>query len=166
MAIADRHAEAGRERVEIDLARLRIERRSQQLGVEETRRPPFLAGAPRLVLQHGQVEADALADQHRVVDEAIEGRLHRGERRRVCDHRVTDAVNRRRMRRNRHAGIDQRVEGLVGEHASGLEAHGAHLHEAGAGDVETGRLGVEHDRIELRERRKAVDPTHGDARRM
>jgi hypothetical protein len=83
MAIALRHPEQGGELIEPELGRLRIERGGQQLGVEEARRLPALAESAGLPQQDREVEADALADQHRVAAKRVECRFHVGEARRV-----------------------------------------------------------------------------------
>ena len=106
-----------RERVDVAVREARSTRRDQR-GVEER-----------------DVEADVVADDHRVADELEQRGEHLFDARRGQHHRLGDAGEHGDERRDRHAGVDERLEA-----AEAFAA--AQLHRADLGDRAVARRGA------------------------
>ena len=116
-------------------------------------------GARAFALQHREIEADRVADQHGVVEIARELRPRRGEPRRVRNRRVVEAVDARGVGRDRDIGPHQPPQRRrVGDPAAG-QPHRPDLDHPRVRRIEPGRLRV-HDHGVDRDQGRDTGPVH------
>jgi len=84
-------------------------------------------GRRLLHLQEAHVEGDVVADQHGVGAEVVKCRQHGVDGWLAAHHVVGDAMDQNSFRLQRHARIDQLVEGLLMQQATVDDAHGTEL---------------------------------------
>ena len=120
-------------------------------GVDRGRGRPGdpVLGARRL--EEAQVERGVVRDEHRAVGELEEAGEHAADPRRGGDHRRGDAGQDADVGRDLPAGVDQRLE--LAEHLAAAHLDGADLGDRAVPRGAAGRLQVDHDEGDLRERR-------------
>ena len=102
------------------------------------------------VTKEGEVEADVVADDHRVADELLQRREHRADPRRLVDDGVGQAGEHGDLRRDRPAGVDQRLEGA--EELAAADLDGADLGDLVVVAVAAGGLEVEDAERDIAQR--------------
>ena len=146
-----------------------VEREIRERRIRDLREEPRAEAGPArpgdlrafaFALQHREIEADRVADQHGVVEIAGQLRPHRGEPRRGGNRGVVEAVNARRVGRDRDIGPHQTPQGrFVGDLAAG-QPHRADLDHPRVGRIKPGGLGVHDDRIDRDQRRRTGPVRH------
>ena len=133
----------------------------QQPRVERSRPNPRQTGQVAFTLQHGKVEADRVSDHHGLAEIRTEARPDLGEQRRFRDHGVVDAMDARRLGRDRFTGRSQQLTKLVaGSQFSGLQSHTGELDHPRLARIEPGGLGIDDDGVDRQKRRDATRPLH------
>ena len=132
----------------------------EQPDVERARARPCEAGTTAFPLQHGEVEADRVADEDGTAEALGKLAPQLGEGRRVQHGRGVDAVDAGRAVGDRHVRPDQAPIGPSCFEPPAGDRHQRDLDDARLARVEAGRLGVDGQRVESQERRGAACRGH------
>ncbi len=100
--------------------------------------------------QEAHVERGVVRDEDRATGELGKARHDAGDARRRCDHRVGDAGEDRDERRDRLAGVDERLE--LSDDLPPADLDGADLRDRAGGGAPASRLQVDDDERDLAQR--------------
>ena len=146
--VLDVDVEPGGDRLERIVGKIGVGDRRQQANAKAARLDPVQSGALRFLLENGEIESDREADEDAPGGEGGEAIPCHGEGGSACNGGVGDAVDRRRRRGDREAGVDEDLDAFSPVDDAFGDRHRTHLDDPVARSVETRRLGVDRDCVD------------------